>query len=117
MEEIKGLQGILDTIYARLLPQCSALIDVGRAIAGFAALWYIGVRVWRHIAHAEQVDVYPLLRPFAVGLLIGFFPALIQLINGVMQPVVTGTGQLVHNTDTTIAALLRERATLEKTDP
>jgi len=115
--DIKGLQGVLDNLYEQLLPLCSSLVDVGRAIAGFAALLFIGARVWRHIARAEPVDVYPLLRPFALGLMIGFFPVVIHLINGVMQPVVKGTGDLVHNTDTTIAALLHEKGTLEENDP
>lgn len=116
-DNIHGLQGVLDKLYEELLPLCSSLVDVGRAVAGFAALAYIGMRVWRHIARAEQVDVYPLLRPFALGLMIGFFPAVVNMINGVMQPVVKGTGDLVHNTDTTIAALLREKGSLEENDP
>lgn len=116
MEEIKGLQGILEQLYEQLLPQCSALIGVGRAIAGFAAIWFIGVRVWRHIARAEPVDVYPLLRPFVLGFMILVFPAVIALINGVMSPVVTGTGDLVNNTNTAISSLLQEQA-FERTNP
>lgn len=114
--DIKGLQGILDKIYEQLLPQCSSLISVGRAIAGFAAIWYIGVRVWRHMAHAEPVDVYPLLRPFVIGFLILVFPSVIGLINGVMKPVVTGTSEMVRNTDTAIAAVL-DASSMEAHDP
>jgi hypothetical protein len=58
-DNIHGLQGTLDRVYHEMLPLCSQLIGAGRAIAGFAALWYIAVRVWRQIAAAEPVDFFP----------------------------------------------------------
>src|SRR5690349_19433645 len=72
--EIHSLQSILDQLYSEMLPLCSQLIAVGRGLAGFAALWYISYRVWRHLANAEPIDFYPLLRPFAIGLCIILFP-------------------------------------------
>src|SRR5690606_30187210 len=68
--EIQSLQSVLDQLYADMLPLCNQLIGIGRGLAGFAALWYIGSRVWRSIANAEPIDFYPLLRPFALGLAI-----------------------------------------------
>ncbi|MGG7666924.1 hypothetical protein [Dyadobacter sp. BHUBP1] len=65
--EIKGLQVVLDQLYGEMMTMSGKLIGVGRGIAGFAAMWYIAYRVWRHIANAEPIDIYPLLRPF-VGL-------------------------------------------------
>ena len=65
--DIQGLQGTLNGVYNDMLPMCSQLIGVGRAIAGFGALWYIGSRVWRQIASAEPIDFSPLMRPFALG--------------------------------------------------
>ncbi|MBS1659504.1 MAG: conjugative transposon protein TraJ [Bacteroidetes bacterium] len=116
---IKSLQGTLDQLYKTMIPQCSQLIGIGQGIAGFAALWYIGVRVWRHIAHAEPVDVFPLLRPFAIGGAIMLFPFLIGLINDVLQPTVTGTAQMEQNASAAISELLKEKqdAILEATYP
>jgi hypothetical protein len=68
--DIQGLQGTLNGVYNDMLPMCSQFIGVGRAIAGFGALWFIGSRVWRQIASAEPIDFYPLMRPFALGLAI-----------------------------------------------
>src|SRR5579863_8754662 len=65
--DIRGLQAVLDQIYDQMLPLCGSLIGVARGIAGFAALWYIALRVWRHIAQAEPIDFYPLFRPFVLG--------------------------------------------------
>jgi len=93
-DKIYGLNSVLDKLFTEMLPLCSQLIDVGRAIAGFAALSYIAVRVWKHIAKAEAIDFFPLLRPFAIGMAIVLFPYVIGLMNGVLQPVVTATANM-----------------------
>lgn len=116
-DDIHGLQGVLDNVYNEMLPMCSQLIAVARGIAGFGALWYIAARVWRHLANAEPVDFYPLLRPFALGMAILLFPTVIALINGIMNPTVTATGGMVQNSDAAIARLLAQKqAAIEKTD-
>ncbi|MGY3211899.1 conjugative transposon protein TraJ [Mucilaginibacter sp. HD30] len=116
-DNIHGLQGVLNNVYTEMLPMCSQLIGVARAIAGFGALWYIAARVWRHIANAEAVDFYPLLRPFALGMAILLFPTVIAVINGIMSPVVTVTGGMVKNSDAAIERLLAQKqAAIEKTD-
>lgn len=106
---LKGMQPVLNKVYDQMLPMCSNLIDAGRGIAGFAALWYIASRVWRQIARAEAIDFYPLLRPFALGMAILLFPAVIALMNGVMQPIVSATGTMVSNSDNSIALLLKQK--------
>ncbi|HVM86865.1 MAG TPA: conjugative transposon protein TraJ [Puia sp.] len=107
--DIKGLQSVLDTIYNEMLPLCSSLIGVGRGIAGFAATWYIAYRVWRHIANAEPIDIYPLFRPFVIGFCVLIFPSVISLMNGVLQPTVTATNAMVTNSDAAIAELLAQK--------
>ncbi len=115
--EISGLQGVLDQLYAQMLPLCSSLIGVGRGIAGFAATWYIAARVWRHIANAEPIDFYPLLRPFAIGLAVLMFPTVIGIMNAVLQPTVSGTGAMVQDSNQAIALLLQEKdSAIKQTD-
>lgn len=115
--DIQGLQGTLNSVYNDMLPMCNQLIGVGRAIAGFGALWYIGSRVWRQIASAEPIDFYPLMRPFALGIAILLFPTVIAIVNGIMSPTVSATGGMVQNSDAAIAALLKAKeAAVQKTD-
>lgn len=90
-DKVYGLNSVLDKLFDEMLPLCSRLIDVGRAIAGLAALTYIATRVWKHIAQAEPINFYPLMRPFAIGLAILLFPALVGLINGALKPTVLAT--------------------------
>lgn len=107
--DLNGLQKVLDSIYDQMLPLCSSLIGVGRGIAGFAATWYIAVRVWRHIAHAEPVDFYPLFRPFVLGFAILVFPSVIGLMNSILKPTVTATRTLVSDSDQAIVLLLKQK--------
>lgn len=116
-DEMNGLHGVLDQLYNEMMPLSSQLIGVGQGLAGFAALWYIASRVWRHLANAEPIDFYPLLRPFAIGLCILLFPAVMGIINGVMKPTVTGTAKMVEGSNKAIAVLLQKKEeAIKKTD-
>jgi conjugative transposon TraJ protein len=116
-DEIKSLHQVLEQLYTEMLPLCSKLIGVGRGIAGFAATWYIASRVWRHIANAEPIDFYPLFRPFVLGFAVIIFPSVIAMINGVMNPTVTGTAAMVTGSNKAIEVLLQKKEeALKKTD-
>ncbi|MEN0057145.1 MAG: conjugative transposon protein TraJ, partial [Mucilaginibacter sp.] len=112
-DDLHSLQGMLRQLYDQMIPLCSGMIGVARAIGGFAALWYIGARIWKHLAAAEPVDVYPLLRPFAIGFCVAFFPLVLQLMNGVLQPVVTATENMVTNSNQAIERLLSDQPQTE----
>jgi len=108
-QQVRGLNGVLDELYNQMLPLCANLINVGRGIAGFAAIFYIGSRVWQHIAAAEPVDFYPLLRPFVLGFAILVFPSVIAVINGILAPTVRTTASMVRDSDKAIAMLLKKK--------
>lgn len=116
--EIKSLHGVLENLYDEMMPLCSNLIGVGQGIAGFATIWYIASRVWRHIANAEPIDFYPLFRPFVIGFCIMIFPSVLYLINEVMRPTVIATGAMVEGSNKTIAVLLKEKEkAVKNSDP
>jgi conjugative transposon TraJ protein len=109
--DLQSLQGVLNNLYNQMMPLCSGMISIAQGIAGFAALWYIGARVWKHMASAEPIDIYPLLRPFAIGFCIMFFPMVMTLMNGVLQPCVTATQSMATNANQAIQTLLANEAT------
>ena len=89
--DFENLHQILHTLYQEMMPLCSNLTGVAKGIAGLGALFYVAAKVWQALARAEPIDVYPLLRPFAVGLCIMFFPTFVLgTINMVLSPVVKG---------------------------
>ena len=89
--DFENLHQILHTLYQEMMPLCSDLTGVAKGIAGLGALFYVAAKVWQALARAEPIDVYPLLRPFAIGLCIMFFPTFVLgTINTVLSPVVKG---------------------------
>ena len=89
--DFDNLHTVLRSLYDEMMPLCSDMAGVAQAIAGLGALFYVAVRIWKSLAAAEPVDVFPLLRPFAIGLCIMFFPTIVLgTINSVMQPIVQG---------------------------
>lgn len=110
----RGLHVVLDELYTEMMPLCSQLISVAQGIAAFAALWYIASRVWRSIANAEPIDLYPLFRPFVIGFCILLFPSVLGLINGVMNPTVTATAAMMDNSNLAIENLLKHKEEIVK---
>lgn len=89
--DFENLHQILHTLYQEMMPLCSNLTGVAKGIAGLGALFYVAAKVWQALARAEPIDVYPLLRPFVIGLCIMFFPTFVLgTINTVLSPVVKG---------------------------
>ena len=92
-----NLHQILRSLYADMMPLCSQMTGVAKGLAGLGALFYVACRVWQSLSQAEPVDVFPLLRPFALGVCIMFFPTLVLgTLNGILSPVVTGTHRILE---------------------
>ncbi len=89
--DFDNLHQVLRVLYDEMMPLCSNMTGVAKGIAGLGALFYVAAKVWQSLARAEPIDVYPLLRPFALGLCIMFFPTFVLgTINTVLSPVVKG---------------------------
>ncbi|WP_435302831.1 conjugative transposon protein TraJ [Flavobacterium aestuarii] len=117
-DDMNSLHSVLEQLYDEMMPLCSNLLGVGQGIAGFATIWYIASRVWRHIVSAEPIDFYPLFRPFVIGFCIMIFPSVLDMINGVMKPTVTATAAMVEGSNKAIELLLKEKEdALKNTDP
>ena len=72
-----NLHQILQNLYLDMMPLCSQMTGVAKGVAGLGALFYVAYRVWQSLSRAEPIDVFPLLRPFALGLCIMMFPTLV----------------------------------------
>ena len=98
--DFANLHTILATLYDEMLPLCEDMMDVGKGLAGLGALFYVAVRVWQSMARAEPIDVYPLLRPFAIGICILLFPTLVLgTLNNILSPIVQGTHEDARRAD------------------
>ena len=92
----ENLHTILRVLYDDMMALCYPISQVAMAIAGIGALLYIAYRVWQSLAQAEPIDLFPLMRPFAVGICILFFPMLVLgSLNGILSPLVKATHSLM----------------------
>lgn len=90
--EFSNLHEILRNLYLEMMPLCANMTGVAKGIAGLGALFYIASRIWQSLSRAEPIDVYPLLRPFAIGFCILLFSTIVLgTINSILSPIVQGT--------------------------
>lgn len=109
-----NLHQILASLYQDILPLCGSMIGVAKGLAGLGALFYVAYRVWQALSRAEPIDVFPLLRPFAIGLCIMFFPTIVLgTINAVMSPIVKGTNGILESQTMDMKAYQQQKDNLE----
>ena len=95
--DFENLHQILRSLYDEMMPLCSDMTDIAKGLAGLGALFYVALRVWQSLSRAEPIDVFPLFRPFAIGLAIMFFPTIVLgTLNSVMSPIVQGTHSMLE---------------------
>jgi conjugative transposon TraJ protein len=112
--DFDNLHQVLRNLYEDMMPLCGDMIGVAKGLAGLGALFYVAYRVWQALARAEPIDVFPLLRPFAIGLCILFFPTIVLgTINAVMSPIVRGTHGILETQTFDMEAYQLQKEELE----
>lgn len=110
-----SLHGILQVLRADMLGHTAAMSRIATAVAGIGALLYIAYRVWKSLADAEAIHVFPLLRPFAIGLCIMLFPTfVIGGLDGILSPIVKGTHALLMDQTFSMKQLQDQKDQLEE---
>ncbi len=96
--EFNNLHEVLRSLYDEMVPLSADMAAVAKGLAVLGALFYVALKVWQALSRAEPIDVFPLLRPFALGLCIMFFPTMVLgTINAVLSPIVKGTHAILEN--------------------
>ena len=113
--EFNNLHQVLRSLYDEMLPLSAEMAGVAKGLAGLGALFYVALRVWQALGSAEPIDVFPLLRPFALGLCIMFFPTMVLgTLNAVLSPIVMGTHGMLENQDLDLNVLQQQKDQLER---
>ncbi|MDF7813921.1 conjugative transposon protein TraJ [Hymenobacter sp. YC55] len=101
------MEQMLGRLYDSMMPLVAQFVTLGRAVGCIGALIFISSRVWGHIARAEPIDIYPLMRPFLIGLAILLFPQLLGGLRGI-------TGAIARSTDSVRITETQEIARLQQ---
>lgn len=81
---------------------------IGRTIGAVGALLYIAYRVWGHLSRAEPIDVFPLLKPFALGILIINFNVVIGFLDSIVDGITNQTTTIVADSNTDLSNALEK---------
>ena len=112
--ENDNLHEVLRSLYTEMVPLSADMAVVAKGVAGLGALFYVAIKVWQALSRAEPIDMYPLLRPFALGLCIMFFPSMVLgTINAVLSPIVTGTHLILEGQVLDLNLLQEQKDLLE----
>lgn len=112
--EFDNLHEVLRSLYDEMIPLSADMAAVAKGVAGLGALFYVALKVWQALSRAEPIDMYPLLRPFALGICIMFFPTIVLgTINAVLSPVVTGTHNMLEGQVLDLQALQQQKDLLD----
>ncbi|OPB92637.1 conjugative transposon protein TraJ [Elizabethkingia occulta] len=110
-----NLHELLRSLYDEMLPLSADMAAVAKGVAGLGALFYVALKVWQALSRAEPIDMFPLLRPFALGLCIIFFPTIVLgSINAVLSPVVKGTHSMFESQVLDLNKLQEQKDLLER---
>jgi conjugative transposon TraJ protein len=113
--DFENLHEILRSLYDEMLPLSATMAAVAKGVAGLGALFYVALKVWQALSRAEPIDVFPLLRPFAMGICIMFFPTIVLgTINAVLSPVVKGTHSMLESQVLDLNKLQQQKDQLER---
>ena len=109
-----NLHEVLHSLYDDMMPLAGDMAGVAKGLAGLGALFYVALKVWQALSQAEPIDMFPLLRPFALGLCIMFFPTIVLgTINAILNPIVTGTHSILEDQVLDLNKLQQQKDQLE----
>ena len=113
--EFSNLHEVLRSLYDEMIPISADMAAIAKGLAGLGALFYVAIKVWQALSQAEPIDMYPLLRPFALGICIMFFPTIVLgTINAVLSPVVQGTHTILEAQVLDMTELQEKKDLLER---
>lgn len=76
----RGFFSFTDTLISAGVDQAGLLVDMARAIGGIAAFFYISKRIYEQLVADNPVSILPLLRPFALVMVITFWGPFVNLL-------------------------------------
>ncbi|GAB2547043.1 hypothetical protein [Spirosoma aerophilum] len=94
-QKFSSMEAAITTAYTEVQQGMGNLGGVASSIAAIAATLFIGMRVLGQLARAESVDVFPLLRPFAIGFLVLNFTIVTDFLNAMIKPIESVTQNMI----------------------
>ena len=98
-----------DTLIQSGLDHASLLVDMARAIGGIAAFLYISKRIFEQLIADNPIMILPLLRPFALVLVISFWSPFVHLLMVPTQGLTALSEEIYNDRREQVAEKLAEK--------
>lgn len=98
-----GFDARLESVGDKTLASFSGIADVGVSLAALGALFFIAYRVWSFMSRGESVDVFSLLKPFALLLcILNFNTFVLGSLDLVLNPIIHSMDSVVEENSFTL---------------
>lgn len=108
------LESALEQLLEGIMSDAGTFIGLGQALGGLGSLSYVFFRIWGHMARNEETDLYPLMRPLAISLLLIFYTNICSGVIAMNRLLNDGTKSLVTSKEAQITMLMNQKTTLQK---
>lgn len=98
-----------DTLIQAGINHGRLLVDLARAIGGIAAFLYIAKRIFEQLIADNPIMILPLLRPFALVLVITFWGPFVQLLMVPTQGLTSLSGEIYSNRQEMVSQRLEQK--------
>ncbi len=105
------LHSFTDTLIQSGIDHSRLLVDMARAIGGIAAFLYIAKRIFEQLIADNPIAILPLLRPFALVLVITFWGSFVQLLMVPTEGLTVLSEEIYNNRQEQVSERLEEKQT------
>ena len=105
----KDFFAFTDVLVRGGLDNASVLVNLARAIGGIAAFLYISKRIYEQLIADNPISLLPLLRPFALVLVITFWGPFVQLLMVPTKGLTTLSEAMYADKKSIVSARLEEK--------
>lgn len=86
-----SIEDTLDTLLYQLAQDSTYMINLAQAIGGLGAVIYFFSRIWPPIIRNEEIDIYPLFRPFALAFCLVLYTNITSIVINLNAALSQGT--------------------------
>ena len=106
---IENFFAFTDTLIQAGIDNSRLLVDMARAIGGIAAFLFIAKRIFEQLIADNPIMILPLLRPFALVLVITFWGPFVHLLMVPTQGLTSLSGEIYSNRQEQVSERLEEK--------
>lgn len=99
-QSVNSISELIEEVFDKMMESADLLVEVSTVIAGIGCIIYLATILLPMIEKAERIQIYPLLKPIFVAIVIANFPTLTSAGSEISSSLGQAIGKLVTVSDT-----------------